>query len=304
MKKFSDWLMVLLGSSLCLGAMPITGGKSIGGFSEGLAIFGEENRGLRLGFYLGPGGEFDTASTFAFVCLKNSGTNDIFLSRGGPSFGMLTGSSATGGSLAFIDSRDLSIVFGDGFVPSPPFVLKAGAVSAQRFNLSRHLRATSAGRFYLLVSTRLKISETVPARAETLEEIELVSGAVEFDVPSSLVSSTNAGWPPSSAVAMPFETSFIDPSIAGTAELRESIQRANESTINFFRQRWPHLLGEAPLNTNATNMAITPSVSIPIAEVEAGDAEASRWWIAGAVVAAASLVGFGVVRRARRRSRD
>lgn len=153
-----------------------------------------------------------------------------------------------------------------------------------------------------MVSTKLIMSETIPPRKDTLDEFELFSGSIEFAMPDTLiVSETN--WPPSSAVAMPFAAHFIDTSTARTPEEKELIQQANESTTNFIRQRWPHLLGEAPLTSDDTNKAISAPVSLPIAEVETGGTAASRWWIAGAAVAATAAAGLAVLRRARNRSR-
>lgn len=262
--------------------------------------FGSPMKGLQLGLCM-QWEDLDGQKTLVgYVQLKNTGTNGVFLSGSGPDYVTLDGGTMNGGRIAFINFRDLNVSLNQGFVLAPPYVIGPGDVSTIRFNVSKYLRVTASGVYHFLVSAQMKISETMPPTDKSLETIDLLSGAVELDVPSSLVS-TNGGWPPSSAVAMPIEASLIDPSTAKTPAERERIQRANESTTNFFRQRWPHLLGEAPIKTNDTNVASPDPVSVPIAGVETGGTYASRWWIAGAVVAATSAVGFAVLRRARNR---
>jgi len=238
-----------------------------------------------------------------YVQLRNTGTNGVFLSGAGPDYVTLGGGTMNGGRIAFINFRDLNVSLNQGFVLAPPYVIGPGYVSTIRFNVSKYLRVTGAGVYHLLVSAQMKISETMPPILQSLETIDLLSGAVEFDLPSSLVS-TNAGWPPTSAVAMPIEASLIDPATAKTPAERERIQRANESTTNFFRQRWPHLLGEAPLKTNDTNMANPATMPVVMAEVETTHADTSRWWMAGVGAACVAGIVFVLLRRTRNRPRS
>ena len=208
-----------------------------------------------------------------------------------------------GGRVAFIDFNDLTLLLNQGFIFAAPYVIEPGEVSTVRVNLSRFLRVTAAGTYHFLVSAQMKISETMPPTLKSLETIDLLSAAVELDVPSSLVP-TNGGWPPSSAVAMPIEASLIDPATARTPAEREMIQRANESTTNFFRQRWPHLLGEAPLKTNDTNLTNPATMPVVMAEVETTYTDTSRWWMAGVGAACVAGIGFVLLRRARNRPRS
>ncbi len=294
--------------NVILGAHSIFGGPvarlMMPGDAQGLASkFGSPVKGLELGLCM-QWEDLDGQKTLiGYVQLKNTGTNGVFLSGSGPRYVTLDGGTMNGGRVAFINFRDLNVSLNQGFVLAPPYVIEPRMVSTVRFNLSKYLRVTAIGEYHFLVSAQIKISETMPPTDKSLETIDLLSGAVELDVPSILVSSST-NWPPSSAVAMPIEASLIDPSTARTPAEREMIQRANESTTNFFRQRWPHLLGEAPLKTNDTNVASPALVSVPIAEVEAGGNDISRWWIAGGVVATTAAVGFAVYRRARNRSRS
>lgn len=264
--------------------------------------FGSPVKGLELGLCM-QWEDLDGQKTLiGYVQLKNAGTNGVFLIGAGPDYVTLDGGTMKGERVAFVDFNDLTLLLNQGFIFAAPYVIEPGKVSTARVNLSRYLRVTSAGVYHFLVSAQMKISATIPPTDKSLETIDLLSGAVELNVPSSLVP-TNGGWPPTSAVSMPIEASLIDPSTAKTPADRERIQRANESTTNFFRQRWPHLLGEAPLKINDSNLAKRTPVSVPIAEVEVVGAGSSRWWIAGAVIAITAAVGFAVLRRARNRSR-
>ncbi len=238
-----------------------------------------------------------------YVTLKNFGTNVVSLFRGGPAGFVLEGSNSFGKPASLVRSTDSMIRINRSFLLEPPYSLKPGSSATLKADLAHSLRAPEEGRYFFSTTVRMKISRESPPTVSSVESIELMSGPVEFVIPSYLVS-TNMKGNADSASFVPQEPFFKDTSNAKSPDELAWMRRANESMTNLLRQHYPHLLGEAPLKTNDTNLTNATPVSVPIAEGEAIGGESSRGWIGGVVVAAAVAVGLGFVRRARNRPRN
>jgi hypothetical protein len=241
----------------------------------------------------------DASSIIAYFSLRNTGTNPVFIWRH-PLFFDFVGSSRTGKRALLVDEPKSRIMAAGDFVKS--YVLEAGATGTLAANLSRMLVVPEPGRYDFLVSTKMTISTVIPPKKESLEEIELISGPISYEVPASMVY-TNTGKHPSSAVFRPISESFPDPNTSRTKEERDAIQRANEEKTNFFRQHWPWLLGEAPFPTNSTGAAFLPVPPPPLAGVPVLapvlDDRSARWWLAGVAAACIAGVGFVILRQRR-----
>ncbi len=197
-----------------------------------------------------------------------------------------------------MDAPESTIFIMKGFAEHEPHTLDAGASSTVRANLSRVLLVPEAGRYWFLISAKMAISTEVPPTKASLQQIELIAGSVEFDVPSSMVY-TNTGKHPSSAVAKPLSAYYVDPSTGRTPEERAMLQRANETRSNDFRKHWPHLIDGTLGVSNGSATAVSPVVSLPPDTGPVGDREGSRWWLAGVAAICAAVIGFVLLRRRR-----
>ena len=190
-------------------------------------IFGEAAYGLQLGLCLESESPDGSTPLSAYFCLRNSGTNTVSIFRGGPDFLTFEGASADGTRAALIDSPASKILIRNNFLLSPPYSIKPGGEAFLKASLVRYLRVPKPGRYFFLASAKMRISTSVPPSEATLEQMELISGAAEFEVPASLVY-TNTGKQPSSAALMPLAAYFINPTNARTPEDALWIQRVNE----------------------------------------------------------------------------
>ena len=261
-------------------------------------IFGEAAYGLQLGLCLESESPDGSTPLSAYFCLRNSGTNTVSIFRGGPDFLTFEGASADGTRAALIDSPASKILIRNNFLLSPPYSIKPGGEAFLKASLVRYLRVPKPGRYFFLASAKMRISTSVPPSEATLEQMELISGAAEFDVPASLVY-TNTGMPPSSAKLMPPATYFINPTNARNPEDARWIQGVNERTTNFLKERAPQILGNV---TQSTRPAVSPmprESPMSVDSLQSVDSERSRRWLAGVAAVCVAVIGFVLLRQRR-----
>lgn len=259
-------------------------------------IFGEAAYGLQLGLCLESESPDGSTPLSAYFFLRNSGTNTVSIFRGGPDFLTFEGTSADGTRAALIDSPASKILIRNNFLLSPPYSIKPGGEAFLKASLVRYLRVPKPGRYFFLASAKMRISTAVPPTEATLEQMELISGAAEFDVPASLVY-TNTGKHPSSAKLMPANAYFINPTNARTPEDALWIQRVNERTTNFLKERAPQVLGSVTQSTNPASAAPPRGSPASADSPQSVDSERSRWWLAGVVAICVAVIGFVLLRR-------
>ncbi len=258
--------------------------------------YGEAAYGLQLGLSVRTEVPGDPASIAAYMTLRNTGTGPVFLDPQSFLFFDFAANSSTGKKAVLMDSPRSRIYFMKDFVDRGAPTLDAGASATVRANLSRALLVPEAGRYFFLVSTKMTISTQAPPTKASLQQIELIAGSVEFDVPASMVY-TNTGKHPSSAVAKPLSAYYVDPSTGRDPQERDMIQRANETRSNDFRKHWPHLIDGAPVVSNGSATAVSPVTPPPQDTVSVEDREGSRWWLAGVAAICAAVIGFVFLRR-------
>ncbi len=265
--------------------------------------YGEPAYGLQLGLSVRTEVPGDPASIAVYMTLRNTGTSPVFLDRQSFLFFDFAASSSNGKKAVLMDLPESKIYFMKDFVDRGEPTFDAGASATVRAYLSRTLLVPEAGRYFFLVSTKMTISTQVPPTKASLQQIELIAGSVEFDVPASMVY-TNTGKHPSSAVARPLSAYYVDPSTGRDPQERDMIQRANETRSNDFRKHWPHLIDGAPGVSNVSATAVSPLVSPPQDTDTIENREGSRWWLAGVAAICAAVTGFVLLRRARNRPRS
>ncbi len=254
--------------------------------------FGDVGGGIRLGLAVWVAGNGNESRLKGQIELWNATTQALTFPKGG-AFAFELRISDKSGRMVPLWNRDDGLVFIHRRLPALlTQKLEPDARQAASFDLSNLAKFPAPGQYFFSAMMYLHTQ----AATNAVEGVELLSGAVEFNVPLVTMSLTNP---------IPRRTNGSlldmsqDPASAKTEKERASIQKWNEALTNTVRTLW---LSNAALGHHSPAGAPaskSPDISLPLAEVGPVVDGGSRWWLAGVAAACAAGIGFIILRRRR-----
>ena len=289
-------LLVCLANAICSfqcrGQLDRAQGGVLPLVDQSKLAFGEPPDGIRLGLAVWIERTDSESRLKGQIELWNAGTQDVAFPNGGAKAFDLRISDKSGKTVP-LWNFDHTTVF---IARSLPSVLKnkldPNTRAAASFDLSNLAKFPAAGRYFF--STAVILNTQVSTNM--VERVELLSGAVEFDVPQQAVFTTNPI--PGRTDASPLEM-VINPAGAKSPQEVASIHKWNEDLTNrakTFGQSNTAAQSLAPIRTST---AKSPVVSEPVKGVRSEIHAGSRWWLAGVAAICAAVIGFVLLRRSR-----
>ena len=252
--------------------------------------FGEPPGGIRLGLAVWIQGTGSESRLKGQIELWNAGNQEVSFPKGSAKAFELRVSDKSGKMVPMWNYDHNTIVIARHLPSILTQKMDPDARAAAAFDLSNLVKFPAGGRYYFTATVLLDTQVST----NPVEHVELLSGAVEFDVPPQAVFTTNPI--PRRTNASPFEM-VMDPASAKSHTELEYIQKWNEGLSNRARMFSQSNAAAHSLPSVGTPKTKSPDSSQPMAELGPKEDGGSRWWLAGVAATCAAVIGFVLLRR-------